>query len=77
VYRYRTLPVERLRADGILNRYGRSAVDFFKLWPDKSYFVNDEDSSFVAYSVGHNDLKVRTSAMPCSYISGHYLYVRL
>ncbi|MCM3904453.1 MAG: phosphatidylglycerol lysyltransferase domain-containing protein [Pyrinomonadaceae bacterium] len=54
VYRYRTLPLERLRAADLLSQYGRSSLDFFKLWPDKSYYSNDEDSCLIAYRVGNN-----------------------
>jgi phosphatidylglycerol lysyltransferase len=53
-YHYHTLPLERLRAAGILSQYGRSAIDFFKLWSDKSYYFNDKDSCFIAYRVGNN-----------------------
>ncbi len=54
LYRYRTLPLERLQAAGILSQYGRSALDFFKLWRDKSYYFNDEGNCFIAYRVGKN-----------------------
>ena len=40
IYRLRTLPRERLHAAAILRQYGQSALDFFKLWPDKSYYFN-------------------------------------
>ena len=38
VYRLRTVPRERHLATDIVARYGRSSLDFFKLWPDKSFF---------------------------------------
>jgi phosphatidylglycerol lysyltransferase len=54
IYHYRTLPQERLRATELLGKYGHSALDFFKLWPDKSYYFNDEGNCFIAYRVGSN-----------------------
>ena len=54
IYRLRTLPQERLHAAGILREYGRSSLDFFKLWPDKSYYFNGPGNCFIAYRVGHN-----------------------
>ena len=54
VYRFHTLPQERLRAKGILSLHGRASLDFFKLWPDKSYFFNSKGNCFIAYSVGAN-----------------------
>ena len=54
VYRLRALPQERLHAAGILREYGRSSLDFFKLWPDKSYYFNEPGNCFIAYRVGNN-----------------------
>jgi phosphatidylglycerol lysyltransferase len=54
IYRLRTLPRERLHAAGIMRQYGRSALDFFKLWSDKSYYFNEPADCFVAYRVGKN-----------------------
>jgi phosphatidylglycerol lysyltransferase len=50
-YRVRTLPAERAEARDMLSQHGRSALDFFKLWPDKSYFFSDTRRSFIAYRV--------------------------
>jgi phosphatidylglycerol lysyltransferase len=54
VYRYSSLPRERAVASEIVSRYGRSPLDYFKVWPDKSYFFTPEHNCFVAYSVGRN-----------------------
>jgi phosphatidylglycerol lysyltransferase len=52
IWRYHTLPQERALAGAIINRYGRSSLDYFKLWPDKTYFFNAARDCFIAYSVG-------------------------
>lgn len=54
LYRFRTLPQERERAKELLAQYGRTSLDYFKLWPDKSYFFNAANDCFIAYSVGAN-----------------------
>jgi len=48
-YRLRTLPHERTVAKDILAQHGRSSSDFFKLWPDKSYFFSSSRRCFIAY----------------------------
>ena len=53
VYRFLTLPRERAHAVEILGRHGRSPLDFFKSWPDKSFFFSPSRESFVAYRVDH------------------------
>jgi phosphatidylglycerol lysyltransferase len=54
IYRFSTLPRERALAKEIVAKYGRSSLDYFKLWPDKSYFFSHSQSSFLAYRVGAN-----------------------
>jgi len=54
VYRYHTLPQERSLARQILDRHGRSPLDYFKLWPDKSYFFSDDERCVIAYCVAVN-----------------------
>jgi phosphatidylglycerol lysyltransferase len=54
MYRLRSQPDDTARASEILARFGRTTQDFFKLWPDKSFFFSDSRRSFVSYSVGHN-----------------------
>jgi phosphatidylglycerol lysyltransferase len=52
IYRFRTHPHERETATRIVERYGRSAQDYFKTWPDKSFFFPPSRQCFVAYRVG-------------------------
>jgi phosphatidylglycerol lysyltransferase len=52
IYRYRTYPHERQAAEAITRQHGRSALDFFKYWPDKSFFFSATGRSFLAYRVG-------------------------
>jgi phosphatidylglycerol lysyltransferase len=54
VYIFRTHPHERARATTIVEKYGRHAMDYFKLWQDKSYFFSATGNSFLAYRVGNN-----------------------
>ena len=51
IYQFRTLPHEREVASQIVSTYGRSSLDYFKLWPDKSYFFSPSHRSFLAYRV--------------------------
>jgi len=53
-YRFFDQPQARARASVILDAHGRSALDFFKVWPDKSYFFPASGDCFIAYSVGAN-----------------------
>jgi phosphatidylglycerol lysyltransferase len=54
LYRLRILPKERTEAGEIVERHGRSSMEFFKLWPDKSFFFSSSGKSFLSYKVGTN-----------------------
>lgn len=49
VYRLRMLPHERQTLQDILDEYGRCSLDYFKLWPDKSYFFSKNRKCGIAY----------------------------
>lgn len=51
-YVFRAVPRERALAAAILERHGSSALDYFKVWPDKSYLFTADEECFVAYRVG-------------------------
>src|SRR5262245_43420644 len=51
VYRYRTQPQEQELARHLRDQYGRNSLDYFKAWPDKSYFFSSTRRSFIAYRV--------------------------
>jgi phosphatidylglycerol lysyltransferase len=38
----------------LLTKFGRSALDYFKLWHDKSFFFTQSRNCFLAYRVGGN-----------------------
>ena len=48
-YRLGTLPNERHEAKLVLEGHGTSSLDFFKLWPDKSYFFSENRETLIAY----------------------------
>lgn len=41
---------DRLEAISLLERYGNSSLDYFKVYPDKQFFFNEAKDSFLAYS---------------------------
>lgn len=51
VYRLRTVPRDHLRAVHLLDRYGRTALDYFKASEDKSIFLSASREAFVGYRV--------------------------
>jgi phosphatidylglycerol lysyltransferase len=52
VYRFRTLPRERAMAEEIVAKHGRTTLDYFKTWTDKSFFFSPSNAAFIAYRVG-------------------------
>ncbi len=54
IYQYRTLPRERALAHDVIAKHARTTLDYFKLWPDKSYFFSPSHKCFIAYSVAGN-----------------------
>lgn len=53
-YVLRIYPQEREKAKAIVEKYGRHAMDYFKLWPDKSFFFSASQNTFLAYRVGNH-----------------------
>ncbi len=54
VYRFHTSRKEAELARAIAARHGHTGLDFFKHWPDKSYFFSANRQSFLGYRVaGH------------------------
>jgi len=53
-YRFLNSFTDIERAREIASRHGKSALDFFKLWPDKSYFFSSSGRSFLAYRVANH-----------------------
>ncbi len=52
IYRLRTVPHDRARAAELVERHGRSSLDYFKAWPDKSIFLSRGGAAFLCYAVG-------------------------
>ncbi len=54
IYKLRVLPREHTVASAIVATHGRTTMDYFKLWRDKSYFFSPSHRCFIAYAVGSN-----------------------
>lgn len=54
LYRLRDAPRDRQTAMELLKRHGRTALDFYTTWPDKSIFLTRAHDAFVAYRVSGN-----------------------
>jgi phosphatidylglycerol lysyltransferase len=52
LYVFHTHPRERALATGIAHEFGRDSQEFFKLFPDKTYFFSPRQDCFLAYRVG-------------------------
>jgi phosphatidylglycerol lysyltransferase len=49
VFRLVQLAQERSQAAAIVAKNGRSTLDYFKVWEDKSYFFSSDSLSFISY----------------------------
>ena len=49
VYQGKPEEEDRERALQLLEKYGRSADDYFKVYPDKAYFFSEDTEGFIAY----------------------------
>jgi phosphatidylglycerol lysyltransferase len=47
-------PPQRALAEKIIQRYARTPLDLFKVWPDKSYFFSLSGRSVIAYRVAYD-----------------------
>jgi len=57
-YRFSIGPRDHAAASEIVATYGRSALDYFKTWPDKTLFFSPSHRAFLAYSVAGSDAVV-------------------
>ena len=51
IYTYVTRPADHDRTRQLLEKYGSSSLDYFKLWSDKSYFFSSNKEAVIAYKV--------------------------
>jgi phosphatidylglycerol lysyltransferase len=49
VYHLVKFPHERARATALIEKYGKSTFDYFKVWQDKSFFFSPNHESFISY----------------------------
>jgi len=54
VFRRNILPEEKKMAESIVQQYGRSTLDYFKLYYDKQLFIPPDLNSFISYKVKGN-----------------------
>jgi phosphatidylglycerol lysyltransferase len=53
LYRFSIVPHHLELAKNIVHAHGRSSLDFFKYWPDKSLYFSPTNHSVIAYRVGN------------------------
>lgn len=51
VFRFRTGEQERDRAKRIIEAHGHSPLDYFKYWPDKTFFFSSSGEGVISYGV--------------------------
>jgi phosphatidylglycerol lysyltransferase len=51
IYHLSIEPQERMRAARIVEKYGTRCQDYFKFWPDKSFYFSQSGESFLSYRV--------------------------
>jgi phosphatidylglycerol lysyltransferase len=49
-YKFVTHPLEREIVKSILQEYGSSSIDYFRIWEDKSYFFSETKKSCISYT---------------------------
>ncbi len=54
IHQFTTLPRERHLARQIVQQYARTSLDYFKTWPDKSFFFSPSHRSMISYAVAGN-----------------------
>ncbi|NCU06324.1 MAG: lysylphosphatidylglycerol synthetase family protein, partial [Chitinophagaceae bacterium] len=53
VSRYTETDLQRMKAKDLLKQYGHSAVDYFKVYPDKLLFFSSHYDAFVSYRIAN------------------------
>ncbi len=53
IYELQRYGLERQAAAEILDKFGRSSLDYFKLWPSKHYFFNKNKTSFISFELAN------------------------
>ncbi len=54
VFSSHALPEERAKAEQLIRLYGKSALDYFKIYFDKQIFFSSGNDSFISYKTGKN-----------------------